>query len=81
MQQANKPDVVAPAAVSPAVDRVKMKTVVATRRGYYGNQIRDPFGDEKERAPFLVPVDTKSTWMAEVQERPKAPVVDDTDIG
>lgn len=43
--------------------------VVATRKGYYERQIRDPEGSEAERAPFEVPAGLKGSWFADAPPR------------
>lgn len=55
------------------------KLVVATRRGYWGTQIKDPDGSEKEREPFRVPADAKASWFEPVVAVPAAG--DEADIG
>lgn len=62
--------------------------VIAVRPGYYGNLIRRPDGDEKERAPFEVPVGLKGSWFVDapqhIVQRAKAKKraqVDDSDLG
>jgi hypothetical protein len=56
---------------------VASKLVVATRRGYWGTQIKDPDGSETERAPFRVPADLTASWFEPVSAAP----AEEADIG
>jgi hypothetical protein len=58
----------------------KLKWVIATRKGYYGNMIRDPEGSEAERAAFQVPVEDTATWFTPAASTKQTPAADQ-DIG